>query len=909
MKNKKNKLRALVISFLLCTSLITGGATGAQDVNAAARSDGAAGVKTGAVSLDGLTIMAIDSSLAYFDGRAADLVPDFPGLSAYLNGDKTYVPVEFLTKGYGLTGSLNRINGSYRLRLGPLNFLTLAAEEYDAAYGDSGEMIVFAPLRIAIEKLGLNIYYYDGLIVICEGSSPFDAKRDAAQLAELRASLTGAVPVASAGRFEKLMRSAELNFYNGAYAARYGAGSSKFAFNDFDLPMLSIPDGLVQSEAAAAPAERGGEGPRPERAPVPGTGVTGGSDAGAWANAGAADDAGFNTSAGMQAESDLQASADEYSRTNIQVEGVDESDVVKTDGRYIYQVNERRVLIVDAYPPSGMKIVGEVDFSSRPYKQLRPLEMYVDGDTLIVIGSSSRDAYPFEPSVSARSLPERDGAAIDLVEAEWEMYDPYYSRYEQSTRALIFDISDKSSPVLKRDTEIDGYYKTSRKIGASLYLVTNKSMNYYRPRTYYNYYDDAPAFGGAVADGEGSFSDANRIMYSDSALEDDGYAAVNYDSIYYFPGCIAYNYLIITGIDTRDVKKPVSVESLLDYGNNVYVSPDYLYVATQKNYRFSGLGMYGPASTDIHRFKLDGCSVSYDVKGTVNGTVLNQFSMDEWDGRLRVATTSDNYGDFGYETRNNIYILDAGLNVTGRLEGLAPGELIYSVRYMGAKAYVVTFKTVDPLFVVDLSDHNRPKLLGALKIPGYSDYLHPYDENHIIGFGKDTAEYDHGYGPQAYYQGMKIALFDVTDVENPVELFVEYIGDRGTDSELLRNHRALLFSRERGLLAFPVTVMTIPQNRKTGNLAKDITEYGQFEFQGAYVYNLNLKDGFSLAGKITHISPQEYKYYGSGYRSGENAVERLLYIRDSLYALSKSYITANDLNELSRQTGRLSLLY
>ena len=112
---------------------------------------------------------------------------------------------------------------------------------------------------------------------------------------------------------------------------------------------------------------------------------------------------------------------------------------------------------------------------------------------------------------------------------------------------------------------------------------------------------------------------------------------------------------------------------------------------------------------------------------------------------------------------------------------------------MGDRAYVVTFKTVDPLFVIDLKDPEKPVILGALKIPGYSDYLHPYDENHIIGFGKDTVEIK----GQAYYQGMKVALFDVTDVSNPVQKFSEMIGDRGTDSELLSNHKALLFSKRK----------------------------------------------------------------------------------------------------------------
>ena len=359
-----------------------------------------------------------------------------------------------------------------------------------------------------------------------------------------------------------------------------------------------------------------------------------------------------------------------------------------------------------------------------------------------------------------------------------------------------------------------------------------------------------------------------------------------------------------------DQPVPISVESVLDYGNNVYVSGNYLYVATQNYRNVYYDGGNGGATTSIRRFKLDGGAVVYDGKGEVNGSVLNQFSMDESGGYLRIATTSDIYDiKRGYGTQNNLYILDSGLNAAGKLEGLAPGEIIYSVRFIGARGYVVTFKTVDPLFVIDLADPTAPKVLGSLKIPGYSDYLHPYDENHIIGFGKDTVEYDYGYGnTTAYYQGMKIALFDVSDVKNPKELFKTEIGDRGTDSELLRNHRALLFSKERGLLAFPVTVMTVPKSQKTGNLRDDTLAYGQFEFQGAYVYNLNLTDGFTLKGKITHISDEEYKLYGSNFWGGEdNAIDRLLYIRESLYALSRAYVTSSEIADPGAETGRLKL--
>ncbi len=198
---------------------------------------------------------------------------------------------------------------------------------------------------------------------------------------------------------------------------------------------------------------------------------------------------------------------------------------------------------------------------------------------------------------------------------------------------------------------------------------------------------------------------------------------------------------------------------------------------------------------------------------------------------------------------------------------------------------------VDPLFVIDLKNPENPNILGKLKIPGYSDYLHPYDNNHIIGFGKDTVEAKEG--DFAWYQGLKIAIFDVIDVNNPKELFKEIIGDRGTDSEILRNHKALLFDREKGLLSFPVTVMRVKEKGPNNAF-----RYGEFSFQGAYVYHVDLDNGFSLKKKITHLTDEDYLKAGSYWHAPGKSIERILYIGDRLYTLSKGKIKVYDLNTL-----------
>jgi inhibitor of cysteine peptidase len=289
--------------------------------------------------------------------------------------------------------------------------------------------------------------------------------------------------------------------------------------------------------------------------------------------------------------------------------------------------------------------------------------------------------------------------------------------------------------------------------------------------------------------------------------------------------------------------------------------------------------------TTIHRFSFEKGSINYVGSGKTPGRILNQFSLDEYEGKLRVATTKGNL--WSGSSRNNLYVLDENMKIAGKLEDLAPGERIYSVRFMGKKAYVVTFKKVDPLFLIDFSDLN-PKVLGKLKIPGYSDYLHPYDENHIIGIGKDAIDAEEGNF--AWYQGLKMAMFDVSDVENPKEVDTVLLGARGSESPVLHNHKAFLFDKEKQLLVIPATLTEKKNNAKPN-------EYGDFVFQGALVFQVT-PTGFKLRGNVTHIEdPQTYLKSGYYFES-QSAIERSLYINDVLYTFSASRLQLNSLHDL-----------
>ncbi|MEJ8545331.1 beta-propeller domain-containing protein [Brevibacillus borstelensis] len=549
-----------------------------------------------------------------------------------------------------------------------------------------------------------------------------------------------------------------------------------------------------------------------------------------------------------------------YSSTNVQVQGVDEADVVKTDGTFLYQATTDEVRIIRARPASSMELVSRLTFAS---DEFTPQEMYVDEKRLVVIGQS------------------HPKAVRDRIVANGKRFMPGHSN--TMAQALIYDISDKRSPRLTRQLEADGYYVTSRKIGSSFYLVTNKTLDWY---TLSHQSQEVPG-----------------PLYRDTALSEQ-YKTVDYSAIRYFPEAIQPNYLIVAGANLDDPKQAVSIHTYLGSGENVYASQKNLYVAvTQQEVAAAGKAeksLVAPhpapamkSETSLYRFSMKDGSLAYTGKGTVPGRVLNQFSMDEHNGFFRIATTSgDMWRTDEGTSKNNLYVLDSQMKETGKLEGIAPGEKIYSVRFMGNRAYMVTFKQVDPLFVIDLERSDSPKVLGALKIPGYSDYLHPYDEHHVIGFGKDAA----ADKETAFYQGMKLALFDVTDVTRPIEKFHTVIGDRGTDSELLSNHKALLFSKEKELLAFPVSVYELTAEQKA---AKDIRAYGSFAFQGAYVYRLSEQDGFVLRGTITHLNPDDLKKAGQDWYDSAKNVERIVYIGDTLYTLSRSQVKANDLQTLS----------
>ncbi len=540
----------------------------------------------------------------------------------------------------------------------------------------------------------------------------------------------------------------------------------------------------------------------------------------------------------------------DYSQTNTQVSGVDEADLVKTDGEYVYQVNNQRIVIAKINPAQEMSVTNII---SRAKEQFNPIDIYVDGNKLVVFANIIKN-YD-QPQI------------IDSANTKMIRRPDYYNN--NLLECAVYDITDRKAPKLERTLDIEGVYISSRKIGDVVYIVASKNIYYYGNPT--------PLLKSA-------------LTYTDSAAVTP--IDVGFDKVRYFPNFEERNYLVVASINITKPTEKANVETMLGGGQNIYVSNQNLFVATGKYNNENNT-----QSTLIYKFSLNNGTITYLSKGEVAGNIINQFSMDENKGSFRISTTVN-----GAQQYNNLYILDDTMKPRGKIENIAPGEKIYSTRFVGDRGYMVTFKQIDPLFVMDLSDIDNPKILGKLKIPGYSDYMHPIDENHILGFGKDTIEqqiYDEKGNPigdsRALYQGMKMSLFDVTDVANPKQEFVEIIGDRGTDSPLLQNHKALLYSPEKKLLAFPITVRKIQGSATTG-------QYGEFTFNGAYVYNFDIEAGFKLKGKISHLTEQDILKAGD-YPDYRKTIDRILFAGDNLITTSQARIEAHTIADVKFVNG------
>ena len=507
------------------------------------------------------------------------------------------------------------------------------------------------------------------------------------------------------------------------------------------------------------------------------------------------------------------AEKEDYSKTNTQVDNVDEADIVKTDGKFIYYVAQDKVYIVNSETLKQESVITLKSDKNRIY----PSEIYVNKNKLIVLVNSNM------VKTAQTNIVSTDEAYTEKIKGN----------LEQMSRAIVYDISDKENPKQEREVAIDGYYINSRMVGDNLYFISTKNLWYY----------------------DGIKDDDILPLAKDTAVSTEP-QRIDCTKIAYFEGTDQNCFTIVAGFNTEK-NEPATTETFYGASGEIYASENNLYI-TSVDYSYHALIERTTYKTTIYKFNFEDAKIKLQCKTEMEGNIKDQFSIDEYDGNLRVATTLGS----GDKTENRLYIYDKDLNEIGRIDNMANGEKIYSVRFIGKIGYIVTFKEIDPLFVIDLSDPSKPEIKGELKIPGYSSYLHPYDETHIIGIGYNTKTNQYG-GTQN--TTMKMSMFDVSDLENPKEMFSVDIGSKYAYSEITSNHKVLFYNKEKNLIGFPVTVTDYTNTNEefilfTIDLEKGFMEYGKIE-QTKNDWKTNLKRGIYIGNNFYTLAETKIIQY------------------------------------------------
>lgn len=545
---------------------------------------------------------------------------------------------------------------------------------------------------------------------------------------------------------------------------------------------------------------------------------------------------------------------DDFSSTNTQVVWVDESDMVKTDGSYLYYFNEteKAVFILDARnTTSAPTLVKKIHLPENFYNP----QLYVTDNRLVIIAS---------------------GYSQTDYSKMW-----YYINRNSKTYTIVFDTTDKTQTSLLKLYSSDGDYKESRRIGDMLYVLSNNSFNY----PFYNIKsiddididfemmlpqkldisrtDTLSEQNLVVEDKElpysistGNIIDCNNISYS---LPDEE----TLKNIGFNPG-----YTIISSINLKDTKQEVTTKVVAGNNNEIHMSSENLYMteALYEPFDFScppnamcarPFFWGGTQNTLIHKLNIDGPKIAYQDTTLIPGAPLNQYSMDEYEGNFRIITSV-----WQPKRSTSLYILDKDLETLSSLENLAPDETFQSSRFIGDKLFLVTFEQIDPLFAIDVKDVKNPKVLWELKIPGFSTYLHPYDANHLIGLGYDTQVNQWG-GTQT--AGVKIDLYKINydkkcgnsgltadqvkkcasgDYKGIIveQAYTKTIGGQGSYSEALSNPRMFVWNSERKTLLLPATLYERDTNYRT-------TDY----YNGLFAFKIDAGSGISELGKTSHI--------------------------------------------------------
>ena len=417
-----------------------------------------------------------------------------------------------------------------------------------------------------------------------------------------------------------------------------------------------------------------------------------------------------------------------YSATNVRQEGIDEPDIVKTDGRYLYVLGDsgESIAILDTEKEIPFK-VGEITLEEGE----TATEFFVKEHTLVLICGRNNWNYGVMPLDGARGTETTDQGSV-------------------LTRVMTYDLTDISAPKKTGEVTQSGFYDSARLDGNYVYLFSRYNVNIGADR------NEIPSF---VPYAGGMAIPESKISLP--SLTD------------------ASSYEVITSFNIEKPDEIVDSRAILTKGGDLYVSNENIYWYEQN--------WDTEAKTSIRKFSYKDGKIEAEAQSEIAGYINDSFSIDEYEGYLRVAVTD---GD-----TNGIYIMDENLKQTGSLKGLAKEERIYSARFLGDTAYMVTFKETDPLFSVDLTDPSDPKVLGELKIPGFSEYLHFYGDNRLLGIGMEVDTKTQSTN------GVKLSMFNIKD-KTDVEEVQKYVMENMYSTEALYNYKAVLIDKEKNVIGF-----------------------------------------------------------------------------------------------------------
>ncbi len=567
--------------------------------------------------------------------------------------------------------------------------------------------------------------------------------------------------------------------------------------------------------------------------------------------------------------------AESASGTNNQVVGVDEADIVKTDGRYVYFSMNGALRIVEALNPKVLSV-------TRMAGDVR--EMFIEGDRAVVYTASGARGRPCTYA-----------------------YDCQFAGDGTATRITVFDISNRSAPKQLRQIDFSGSLMAARRIGKTIHTVV--ADNDAQTANYNTWPDDLETCG--------TKEEVVRKKFAQLKIENERKIRGNV----WFPtikegsqekpmcgGLLETGvkdgqaFTTISSFDMFDDKTPPVTATIQSRPGAVFASTNTLYMSVvhQKNAAKGRWYSFYPTVdevSEIHAFRIgeSPAATKYMGSGVVPGHVLNQFAMDEWYGYLRVATTRGRVPD--PKVHSVLSILAPGQNGNlvrvGAIDNIAPGEDIRAVRFDEDRGYVVTFKKTDPLFVMDLYDPAKPAILGELKIPGFSTYIHRIDPDHLLSIGFDAND----HGDFAYFDGVILQMFDVSKPTDPQLIHKEKIGTRGSSSEAATNHLAFNYFADRNLLAIPMTVCEGGSDGVYGNA---------LAFSGLLVYNVDLDKGFTKLGGVDHGT--KGANCGTWWSNANSQVQRSIFLDDLVYSVARDRAKIQRMTNFGTDLADISLM-